>query len=107
MADLLTIRVPGDGVLLVDPQGPGFEGDSALVEPLRLLTLSHRGGYQETPGGEWLFAVWSGPGGARRALETVEPRFADEWRHLLPTRIADAELPIFEPVHQAEPGVVY
>ena len=105
MAEFLTIAVP-DGVIRVDPRVVLFEGDSALVPLLQRLVGTDYGGWERSPG-EWVFANWGGAGGARLALETVEPRFATEWRNRLPAEIAAADVPEFEPVHQAAPRVVY
>lgn len=105
MAEFLTIAVP-DGSIHVDPSVVLFEGDSALVGPLQRLVGTDYGGWERSPG-EWVFANWGGPGGAHLALVTVEPRFAGDWRHRLPPEIANADLPEFEPLHQAEPGKVY
>lgn len=101
------IRVPGDGEILCNPSRAYFHGSSSLVAPLIRLTNTHWGGWQPAPGEPYVFAIWTGLGGARLALETVEPRFKDEWRHLLPPEIANVDTPVFEAVHQAKPGIVY
>ena len=99
------IRVPGDGEILCNPSRAYFHGSSSLVAPLRTLTNSR--GWQPAPGEPYVFATWTGLGGARLALETVEPRFKDEWRHLLPPEIANVDTPVFERPHRARPGIVY
>ena len=101
------IRIPGDGEILCNPSRAYFRGDSSLVAPLVRLTGTHFGGWRPAPGEPLVFAIWTGLGGCRLALETVEPRFKNEWRHLLPPEIANADTPEFERPHRAKPGVVY
>ena len=107
--DWLPIDVPDDGRILVRADDDlDFRGDSSLVKPLLRLTIETEwAGWSPYPGATAVFAFWGGPGGARLALEIMEPRFRDAWRHLLPPEIATADVPIFEPMHQATPGIVY
>lgn len=97
------IRTP-DGTINVETDHAVYDGDSPLVDELHLLTSEL---FVDRLEGQPGVDSWAGPGATLLALELVEPRFAREWRSLLPYGIANAEKPTLDPTDGTDEGTIY